>query len=567
MHFSIRTLPFLTLLALAFLSPQANAQPVLPGAADPGKFLKEVEPPAPRPYLEEAPKISGQTIVVPQTAPQGADDVKLVLRGIRFAGNTAFTDPELQQPASLLIGNTILLSQLFDLAAQITQKYQQAGYVLSKAYLPPQEIDNGIVTIRIAEGYVANVRTVGNFHPHPMIAAVIQRIQEERPLKSSTLEKYLLTLRDLAGLDARAVLEPASEKEEGAIGLLLDMNTLDKPVDFMVNLNNEGSRYIGPLQAMASMNIYDLFGSYGTTTVSILSALPQHDELKYVSLQETLPLAVPGMTFTANMSYSVSQPGYRLRDSELESRTLTGGLRLTQALVRARDRALYLDGLLDFKNIETTAIGIPIYNDRPRALRATLSYNGLDGGGYNDASVTLSKGLNMFGARRTGSAMLSRLEGRSDFVKFEGQVSRLQPVREHLSLYGALRGQYTNDPLLSPEEFGYGGSAFGRAYDSSEISGDKGVSLAVEARFPNNRRYGQLQGEPFVFYDLGKVWNLDTGGQKDSAASTGFGLRFSYDTDTTGNISFAVPLTKEPDAPDINYGMKPHITFSLTRRF
>lgn len=566
MSSSSKTLSAFTLLVLTALSSPALAQP-LPGAADPGKFLKEIEPLAPHPRLSDMPQISGQTIQVPQTAPKGADDVKLVLKEIRFVGNTAFTDEELQKPVALYIGKTILLSQLFDLAAYITQQYQQAGYVLSKAYLPPQEIEDGVVTIRIAEGYVANVRTEGNFHPHPLITAVMQRIQEERPLKSSTLEKYLLSLRDLAGLDARAVLEPAADKEEGAIGLLLEMRTIDKPIDFMVNLNNEGSRYIGPLQAMASMSLYDLFGSYGTTTLSILSAVPQHDELKYIALQETLPLAVPGMTFTANVAYSVSQPGYRLRDSELESRTLTGGLRITQALLRARDRALYIDGVLDFKNIETTAIGIPIYNDRPRALRATLSYSGLDAGGYDDAFLTLSKGLNMFGARRTGSPMLSRLEGRSDFTKVEAQISRLQPVREHLSFYGALRGQYTDDPLLSPEEFGFGGSAFGRAYDGSEISGDKGVSLAVEARFPNTQRFGKLQGEPFVFYDVGKVWNLDTGGQKDSAASTGFGLRFSYDIDTTGNISFAVPLTKDPDAPDIDYGMKPNITFSLTHRF
>jgi hemolysin activation/secretion protein len=162
---------------------------------------------------------------------------------------------------------------------------------------------------------------------------------------------------------------------------------------------------------------------------------------------------------------------------------------------------------------------------------------------------------------------LSRAQGRSDFTKFEANAARLQSTKWGFNLYTALRGQYTDDVLLSAEEFGFGGSEMGRAYDSSEIAGDRGVAGTVEVRVPLTKQLLGIQSEPYAFYDLGKVWNLDTGGESFSAAAAGAGLRLNFRQNMSGNLTFAVPLTKEPSAPEITKGMNPSITFGITIGF
>jgi hemolysin activation/secretion protein len=90
-----------------------------------------------------------------------------------------------------------------------------------------------------------------------------------------------------------------------------------------VGLNNYGSRYIGPMQTEAQLNIGNLFGLVRRHDLSATTALPT-DELAYISVQQTLPLAHPGLSLMANFSYSTSAPGFTLSSSEIESDTFVG---------------------------------------------------------------------------------------------------------------------------------------------------------------------------------------------------------------------------------------------------
>ena len=48
------------------------------------------------------------------------------------------------------------------IADLITDAYRQKGYVTSRAYLPPQQIERQILEIRIVEGITGNVEIKGN---------------------------------------------------------------------------------------------------------------------------------------------------------------------------------------------------------------------------------------------------------------------------------------------------------------------------------------------------------------------------------------------------------------------
>ena len=126
-----------------------------------------------------------------------------------------------------------------------------------------------------------------------------------------------------------------------------------------------------------------------------------------------------------------------------------------------------------------------------------------------------------------------------------------------------MKGQLASAPLYSSEEFDYGGTEFGRAYDPAEIVGDYVFAFGLELNYLGIERYKDFKLNPYIFYDIGKVYNLDTGGINESAASTGFGLKFLYNENISFDLGMAWPLTRPADNPLHGNGKNPRFTFNL----
>src|SRR5262249_57399044 len=76
----------------------------------------------------------GPAISVPGIeAPPGAAETKLVIRQIRIVGATVYTPAQLAELYADLVGKTVTLQAVYDLAQRITAKYGSDGYVLSRA--------------------------------------------------------------------------------------------------------------------------------------------------------------------------------------------------------------------------------------------------------------------------------------------------------------------------------------------------------------------------------------------------------------------------------------------------
>jgi hemolysin activation/secretion protein len=126
-----------------------------------------------------------------------------------------------------------------------------------------------------------------------------------------------------------------------------------------------------------------------------------------------------------------------------------------------------------------------------------------------------------------------------------------------LSVLANVSGQYSLDALSSSREFGVGGLANASAFDSSEISGDHGLSGRLELRYATALPMlddivpeGKLRQTSVQFYgfsDGGFVWQEDadvTGQQKDRIASAGLGARFNIGAHFSGSVEVAQPFAQ-----------------------
>jgi hemolysin activation/secretion protein len=543
----------------------AAAQPVpssIPSQAEPGRVFQQLEL-APAPVAEPIPALDTRT--PPARIPKDARGVAFVLKNVDIQGARRFSAEELRPLYASMIGQKIKLAEMYVLAARITQYYRERGYVLSKALVPSQKIVGGTVRLQVVEGYISHVELAGDYEKSSLIQEIVDELKQSKPLDIATLERGLLLLNDLPGIHAKGVLLPQENTKDGGVGL--GIYIAHEPFVNNLSFDKLGSRYLGPYQAGVRVGSNHLVAPYHQTIVNAFASVPP-DELRFAALSHFVPLTGDGLSLTLNGSYNETDPGYTLEELEVEGISYGTSMQLNYPLIRSRTDNLYASGTLDFRHSETDILATELFNDNTRAVRAGLSYDGTDRfRGTNLLSAEVSQGLDIFGASDAGDFNISRAEGRADFTKLTATAARLQGLTDSLGLYVATSGQVASSALLSAEEFGYGGSQFGRAYDSSEITGDHGLAGLVELRYSAPPLTSTITAQPYLFYDAGKVWNEDTGSEPASGTSAGAGVRFNYDDLISGDLYVAQPLTRPVSAPDSSDPEGTRVFFSLNMRF
>ena len=101
--------------------------------------------------------------------------------------------------------------------------------------------------------------------------------------------------------------------------------------------------------------------------------------------------------------------------------------------------------------------------------------------------------------------------------------------------------------LLAPEQYTFGGEQMGRGHDAADLIGDSGAGLKFELRY-NDTGSGILRDYmTYGFYDVGSISRRTPAAgelKRQSAASTGLGIRFNLQRDFSGYVELGMPLIK-----------------------
>lgn len=557
-----RTGYFSAIAAMALMAASPTFAQTIPGSADAARIKPEQKTIVPDHSQDQNAVVP--TMITTNPVPKGADTIHLTLKEVHIEGATVFTPEQLRALYADQLGKDVTLDKVYDIVGKITALYRNHGYFLSLAYMPEQHISSGIVTIRVVEGAVTHVEMDDKLRDHSVVRGYIDRLLAQKPLKSDQLESFLLRMNDLPGYSFRAVLVPGESKREGDVTLKLV--PAPKGGKGSITFDNFGSRYLGPHEGSASYSTSLL--PFQQTTVSGLSAVPAK-KLNYMTLDHSIVIA-PDLTLEVSANVTHARPGYTLSPEDISSESTYLGTSLAWQWIRQREENLALKVTLDGRNTSSDLIGNPFTRDHVRALRGNAAFDAQDKWqGYNIVNFTLSQGIDGLGSSKKGDTDLSRDGASPDFTKAELALTRLQTINDNWSLLAAADGQTASGTLYSSEQFGYGGQAFGRAYDSSEITGDKGVSGSLEMRYDHWNTLHPVSFQPYTYYDIGEVWNDSVGSDaRESGSSAGFGVRGTSDIGVSGNLGFAWPLTREIATP-IYDGSKegPRVLLQLSKDF
>ena len=539
---NVKILP-LALLALT-QSVYAADQPTA------GSQLQQI-PVAPR--LKQAPPdIRVQQGATPPAAV--GDGTKITVNTVQISGQLVFTTQALIAASGFRPGSELTLAELRALAANVAAYFQVRGYFLAQAYLPAQDIRDGAVTIAVLPGQYGKVTLRNESGVSDSLANTILDGLAGSAIATAPLERRLLLLSDLPGVQVASTLAPGAAV--GSSDLLVDVKPGARFTG-SVDADNQGNRYTGRNRIGATVNANELAGWGDVATVR---AFTSTDGLNYVraAYQGQVGLAKIGAAYT-HMDYRLGQE-FAVLDASGTAKIAS--LYGSYPLLRTRSGSLYAQVNYDAKKFQDKADATQSITDK-EAKVWMLNVNGdardgFGGAGVSNYSLTWTCGA--FTIRSPLARLIDQLtvgsEGR--FNKVGLQAQRLQALGAgDTALFASISGQWASKNLDVSEKMGIGGVGGVRAYPGGEAYGDEGYVVNVELRqtLPAPAVLaGQLQLVGFA--DSGTVtlnrnaWS--DGPNRKTLSGAGLGLTWNGSNALAVKLFYAHKLgsVKATSAPD-----------------
>ena len=535
------------LLALIFL---VAALPVLAAAPpDSGAALEGVKPPVGQIPAQQAPDIS-----VADCELSESDDSreKIPVKGFRLSGEPPVPEDELLNLIKGDAGKEMTLGELDKLAARITGYLRRQGYFVAFAYLPAQDIREGIVEIAVVPGKYGRIKVAGSARidadrlREMLFCAKPGMIIIRRPL-----ERALLLINDLSGIQVKATLTPG--ETSGTADLIIATIATVKASGASY-ADDWGNRYTGRTRYGAQIVVNNLSGNGDALT---LGGMTTGQGIDNYSLGYSVNLGNAG----TEIEVHYSRVGYTLGE-EFAGLGATGRATVASCNVSypfIRSRAFNLYGVIgyDDKRLTDDISGYGSYSSRTSGqwnlgLSGSFADTWLGGGAF---SLTCYSGELNFDdtAALALDAVTAQTSG--NFSKTVFSCRRQQYIAPNLTFNLSFTGQMASKNLDSSEKLFLGGADGVRAFSQGEAAGDEGYKLTGEFRW----RLADLCGGQnnlylTTFYDYGSVTSnkqpYSPGINRRSLTGAGLGLLLTRDRGFSLRVDYAWKVGDDQAAAD-----------------
>jgi hemolysin activation/secretion protein len=468
-----------------------------------------------------------------QTAPADAI-VRFDIARFSVSGNTLLPQSAVDAVLAPFLGRQRDFGDVQRALEALEAAYHERGYNVVQVELPEQELNGGVVQLKVVQIKVGRVTVSGN--------TVFDEANVRRSLPQLR-EGQTPNLKQVS-----AGLKLANENPSKKVAMKLQSGELDDEVDVKLevsdqktwsgtlNLDNTGSAATGKTHAGVVLQNANLFGRDHVASVQYTTTVEKPSQVSVWGAGYHIPLYELGDSLDLFASYSDVDSGAvaaGLVNLAVSGKGAVYGARYNQAMARREGYESRLVYGLDYKAYKNSVLlaGTDFGND-VTVHPAGITYLGAWTLPKGEANLSLGYLRNIPGGKLGGSADIDKARS--------GAKAAYQIVRVAAAYSRALggdwqgrfifNGQYTPDALIAGEQFGAGGASSVRGFDEREVSNDNGFGLNLELYTPNlwtGHENGQCRMLGFV--DAAHASrNHALPGELESTtiASTGLGLRF-----------------------------------------
>ena len=466
----------------------------------------------------------------------------VLLRSVTLEGATALGEADLAPAYATVLGQRVAEADLTAITAAITAIYREAGYGLSRAIIPAQDLSGGRVRIQVIEGTVEDIVIVGDDANRFGLQALLAPIAAERPLRRATLERQLLLANDRPGVRVTDTVLDEIVPASGRFRLTVKVQAWT--VFGAVGLDNLGSTAVGPWQGSASVAANSVFVPGDTLALNGASTLGSWRELGFASLAYDAPIGTDSFRLGAAVSHGEVRPGDERRWTRTRSEFDTLEVRAWYAPWVSPSHTLWLGGGLGTSGIRERDRAGTIYDtnfgllslyadDRLHLTETSWTY----------LYASLRVGLGPVGDK-TPSRDPNQLGEATRFSAFSASLAHYQNLTETVSIKLAAAGQVASGPLPVTQQYYLGAYSFGRGFETGWISGDNALAGSAELRYDIPVRMPYLNALQLYGFAEGGMTEtyLIPNRLVQKIASVGIGVRFFITNDLLAGLAIAKPV-------------------------
>ncbi|ACF11781.1 Polypeptide-transport-associated domain protein ShlB-type [Chlorobaculum parvum NCIB 8327] len=528
-----------------------QAAPFAP-TPDAGSLLREQEPQR---------MLPSDQLKKPEVEPfeegmQPDDGVRVRVKGFSFQGyEGVITEKELNNIVASSVGQELSFGDLQRLTNKITSVLKERGWFLSWAYLPKQDITQGIIIIRVEQGKSdGTVRY--NLEQAPRLKQCFlenmigDSVAKGKAMNQKEFEKAVVLMNDIPGvISAKASLSSGFYSGTSQI----DLTVVEGPlVSGNVSEDNFGNRYTGEWRTNAQVTLNDLSGCGDkldfTGTYS--------GDLRQGAINYSFPILYDGLRGNVGFKAMHYELGKELSVYGFDGGSYEINLGLDYPIIRTRKSIMVASAGYAYRELKDQWYNGQTYrerytNDVSFGLKGER-WDSILGNSYTSfrAMVTLGD-LN-----RPVDLLGTNLAETGQFSRFNFALYHLHHLAPQTTASISWTGQLAPQNLDTSEQFSLGGPYGVRAYPLGEGLGDQGQMINVDLRYaiPVESLRGSVQ--LFGFYDAGQVQlhhdlkgtNVDTATGKNTYWLQGAGLGVNYDYSSRFSLrgSWAHAIGKNP---------------------
>jgi len=228
-------------------------------------------------WSQEIPDLPSSELQVNSESPGSL--LTFPVKKIEVIGNTVFRQDEISAIVKPYEGRDLTLNDLLKVRSQITQLYIDHGFITSGAYLPDQDLSNGVVQISILEGTLPKIEIEGIQRINPEYVRYRVQLGITRPFNVEKLESQLNLLEsELLFKNIESVLK-AGEKPGESV-LIVNVTEVDyAEISILIEKLKSGKTVEERLKAVEQLMKVGAPASIsvalGELSAEIESAIPQ----------------------------------------------------------------------------------------------------------------------------------------------------------------------------------------------------------------------------------------------------------------------------------------------------
>ena len=441
-----------------------------------------------RPKTTEVPERSVIPIEIPPEGEMPAEAGKAVpIRIVRVAveGSTLLSDAQIKSLTAPVIDQTVTLTELRKVAFAMTRWYRGKGYVTSRAFIPAQPVEKGLVRIRVIEGKVGEIKVQGNRWFSTELLTSYVRIHSGEILWMPKLEEALVQLNAHPDRKVKLVLAPSTVPETTDIILQV---TDQQPFHANYGVDTLGTKETGFIRQSVGVSHGNLTGH--DDQLLVRGIISEFGGIRGGALSYLRPLTASGISGTFDVSGVSSSVGKDLKGllASGDAVTLSPGL-IIPIIRRTHWEMEFVPGF-DFKRIRTYLDNRTSSKDDLRVARlgTNLLEQDPDGKGRSLFTQELRVGIpNILGGSHPNDIAASRAQTGGSFIRWLVNLARVQQGPWGTSLVFRGSSQLANDRLVPAEQMRLGGFDSVRGYPEGEFLADYGYQTTIELRAPLER--------------------------------------------------------------------------------